>query len=238
MKKLIFILLCFCLMTFGSSARIIEVAPAGAWGVLGISGGSEPPAGAVISDDFSGDLSNWTQGVGTSVSIIGEELAFRDSASSGCIIHNTSLGTGNKWIRYRVPDQVNNGLLAIGSDASGNTLAIVIHTNSGYTLYHMVSFDEYDSDQGYESLTEQATGVGYNSAYMIGVTIDKSGKTVRMWANVTAEEPDSLTSWDSSAADATQTFSTSTIPGDRVGFGSWTSGPGSMSFDDFSAGDL
>ena len=41
MKKLIFILLCFCLTTFGSSARIIEVTPAGAWGVLGISGGGE-----------------------------------------------------------------------------------------------------------------------------------------------------------------------------------------------------
>ena len=39
MKKLIFILLCFSLLTFGSSARIIEVAPAGAWGSIGISGG-------------------------------------------------------------------------------------------------------------------------------------------------------------------------------------------------------
>ena len=44
MKKLIFILLCFSLLTFGSSARIIEVAPAGAWG-LGIiaSGGGGGP---------------------------------------------------------------------------------------------------------------------------------------------------------------------------------------------------
>ena len=39
MKKLIFILLCFSLLTFGSSAKIIEVAPAGAWGLLGICGG-------------------------------------------------------------------------------------------------------------------------------------------------------------------------------------------------------
>ena len=49
MKKLIFILLCFCLMTFGSSARIIEVAPAGAWGVLGISGGGAVAAGGECS---------------------------------------------------------------------------------------------------------------------------------------------------------------------------------------------
>ena len=39
MKKLIFILLCFSLMTFGSSAKIIEVAPAGAWGIGLIGGG-------------------------------------------------------------------------------------------------------------------------------------------------------------------------------------------------------
>jgi len=52
MKKLIFILLCFCLLTFGSSARIIEVAPAGAWGVLGISGGGAVAAGG---GDFCDD---------------------------------------------------------------------------------------------------------------------------------------------------------------------------------------
>ena len=49
MKKLIFILLCFCLMTFGSSAKIIEVAPAGAWGVLGISGGGAVVGGGDVS---------------------------------------------------------------------------------------------------------------------------------------------------------------------------------------------
>ena len=55
MKKLIFILLCFCLLTFGSSARIIEVAPAGAWGVLGISGGGaaeEAPGGTLIDTNL------------------------------------------------------------------------------------------------------------------------------------------------------------------------------------------
>ena len=50
MKKLIFILLCFSILTFGSSARIIEVAPAGAWGVLGISGGGAVAAGGTLID--------------------------------------------------------------------------------------------------------------------------------------------------------------------------------------------
>ena len=54
MKKLLFCLLCFCLMTFGSSAKIIEVAPAGAWGTMIIGGGSggEAPAGGT---DFTAD---------------------------------------------------------------------------------------------------------------------------------------------------------------------------------------
>ena len=72
MKKLIFILLCFSLLTFGSSAKIIEVAPAGAWGVLGISGGgavAEEPACAfdlcetfdATGYDNTGGAPNWTE---------------------------------------------------------------------------------------------------------------------------------------------------------------------------------
>ena len=69
MKKLLFILLCFSLLTFGSSARIIEVAPAGAWGVLGISGGGGAVAGGafeVISTqelDFNTDQDPATQDI-------------------------------------------------------------------------------------------------------------------------------------------------------------------------------
>ena len=59
MKKLIFILLCFSLMTFGSSAKIIEVAPAGAWGTMIIGGSGLPAAVGGWSDDFSGCTSGY-----------------------------------------------------------------------------------------------------------------------------------------------------------------------------------
>ena len=91
MKKLLLYLLCFCLLTFGSSAKIIEVAPAGAWGVLGISGGGgggAPPAGGQdyivdfteydASDDHvdggSGRQWNELTGSGTAVDVASDNL--------------------------------------------------------------------------------------------------------------------------------------------------------------------
>ena len=62
MKKLIFILLCFCLMTFGSSARIIEVAPAGAWGIGLIGSGGGAVAGGPSYQDFADDFSTQADG--------------------------------------------------------------------------------------------------------------------------------------------------------------------------------
>ena len=58
MKKLIFCLLCFCLMTFGSSAKIIEVAPAGAWGIgiIGSGGGGDVSVPAACVGDSSSEL--------------------------------------------------------------------------------------------------------------------------------------------------------------------------------------
>ena len=88
MKKLIFILLCFCLMTFGSSAKIIEIAPAGAWGIIGISGG-----GAVVeagagpwTDDFNRDNEtplggDWTTFAGDGINLVSNEASGTAAAS-------------------------------------------------------------------------------------------------------------------------------------------------------------
>ena len=79
MKKLIFILLCFCLMTFGSSAKIIEVAPAGAWGVLAMSGG-----GGAVADVTAPEWSS------TTVSADGDEVTVVFSEN----LNDTALGGG------------------------------------------------------------------------------------------------------------------------------------------------
>jgi len=57
MKKLLFCLLCFSLLTFGSSAKIIEVAPAGAWGTMIISGSG----GAAAAGQTFENLTTYTE---------------------------------------------------------------------------------------------------------------------------------------------------------------------------------
>jgi hypothetical protein len=126
----------------------------------------------------------------------------------------------------------------IASDSSGN-FASISCTSSGTDIQigdvsHYTTYTTWVSDEG---LSPQGTGLTYNSAQYIGITLDKTGKVVRFWNNVTAAAPDSVSSWDSRAADATQTF-TGTVPGDFIGFGSVTGSPTNVKFDDLTAGDF
>ena len=83
MKKLIFILLCFSLMALGPSARIIEVAPAGAWGVLGISGGGAVVGGEETSYDHNLSLE---ENAGTPTAVNNSDT----SKANWTCAHNTS----------------------------------------------------------------------------------------------------------------------------------------------------
>ena len=129
MKKLIFILLCFCLMTFGSSAKIIEVAPAGAWGVLGISGGGAVAAGG-------GECSVWlTKNYLTSddyyLGEVGETNVYyalqfvSDGVPSDVIQIKTSLCYGNQ---PEVGHTITGYIYADSSGPTGGVLATSSNT--------------------------------------------------------------------------------------------------------------
>ena len=110
MKKLI-ILLCFCLMTFGSSARIIEVAPAGAWGVLGISGGGAVAGGGADyteerTDTFSDTNTpptGWTESSGSWTEDSTE--MYRDAyASNNYIRFSTAITSADHYVCIKIND--------------------------------------------------------------------------------------------------------------------------------------
>ena len=97
MKKLLFCLLCFSLLTFGSSAKIIEVAPAGAWGTM-IIGGSGVAAVAAVPDILNETLENnppdsivWDTAGGTRV-------ADPHTASTGTYARSFDSDTGDYLI--------------------------------------------------------------------------------------------------------------------------------------------
>jgi len=141
MKKLIFILLCFCLMTFGSSARIIEVAPAGAWGVLGISGGGAVAAGGGgqnFYDGFAysdGDLET----VSSSVWVKGESGNGSYTVASSVIttnetnvyLYQTSTDTLNQWAIWKGVTVDNYAGAYFRSDGNMANTAYTLRNNEG-----------------------------------------------------------------------------------------------------------
>ena len=118
MKKLIFILLCFSLLTFGSSARIIEVAPAGAWGIIGISGG-----GAVA--EAGGDVAL----AGTLQTV---DAAAADGSSAITIDANAEVCVVASAYYYASADWTQDPFVSIGGALGGSnniTEASKIETN-------------------------------------------------------------------------------------------------------------
>ncbi len=189
----------------------------------------------LITEDFSGTLGNWTQS-GSYASISSGTLIF---TGEGMIRHNTACGTGDKWMRFRMPVTPNQtvGLLFSG-DASGNSLCCMfsIYDASTYQAGYLTRYTTYTTWAADQETAEYITWT-YNAAQYLGVTYEYTAKVLRFWGNVTAAAPTSITAWDGGACTATIT-STPANYGHYVGFGSWTSTPGTGCFDDFTAGDF
>ena len=126
MKKLIFILLCFSILTFGSSARIIEVAPAGAWGVLGISGGGAVAGGCstTIADAFGADTITsgvWVVNAGT-WQVTGGVMQQDDDDNAGMISYeNEETCTVDQWLQYEVAQYPSTSYMGGAFRFDGNT---------------------------------------------------------------------------------------------------------------------
>lgn len=193
----------------------------------------------LISVDFSSALSADFNGQTSVFSITGGTLT---ATGEGGILTKTSLGTGDKWMRFQIPVQgTSSGASGFSlGDSSGNSKTWILDRLSGGML--VVEYvTDYSTYTTWNSDTVMSSAVlgSLTAGNYIGVTFAPASNMVKVWTNVSAAEPDSVTSWDSSAADWTSTAITFKANSNYVGFLCWTSGgDGTNSRDNLTAGDF
>lgn len=185
---------------------------------------------SALTTDFNGTTGVWSNSGGTLT-----------NTGEGGILAKTSLGTGNKWMRVQIPVRGasgGNSGFALG-DASGNLVGwIVDRLASGALVFdNRTDYSTYNSWNADNSNNINVST--FTAGQYVGITLEPSTNSFRIWVNVTAAEPTSVTSWDSRAADATNTAATFKANSAYVGFiGFSSSGDGTNSYDNFTAGDF
>ena len=236
MKKLIFILLCFCLLTFGSSARIIEVAPAGAWGVLGISGGGAvAEGGGDLADDFTGGITDWTEVEGTWSGASGYAVPTELGAGPDAIlVYNTQTSTIDQWIEVKLTTVDSNGVTLRATNTGAATWdGFTVFADATYVyLYYYVDGD-FENISGLTGSPTWYWEHTFNAGDYMGIEIigTDAATTIYVWDNGTSSVPHA--SWG--AADFNSgAFATGITSGTYIGLSSWELGG---QLDDFKAGD-
>ena len=222
-------------MTFGSSARIIEVAPAGAWGVLGISGGgvvAEAPSWEIDEDFVS--IADWTIIAG-SWGPTSEQLDPDNSADGSEVIYSSGQTFTNDFQQYAKFEFKDKGsgqvylLLRLESDGSGYAMQF----NTSTDTVTWVAWDNW----GYQAEIQSAQSLTIDN--FIGAEVystegvGNSSTEIRVWTWNT--DPGARANWG--AVDVTFTDDPGTRvedTGDYVGFCVYE--PGTMLIDNLQGG--
>jgi len=192
----------------------------------------------LVNIDFSSALSVDFNGATSAANVTGGDLQF---TGEGFILTQTSMGTGDKWMRFAAPvlgTSECHVFFGLG-DSSGNVKGWSIYILSS-NLYlnpstYYTTYTTWDSDTPVSITTSTA----FTAGQYIGVTFEVSTHTVRVWSNVTDAAPASINSWNGRAADGSSTTITFVANSNYVGFGSDTSSGWSLnSVDNFTAGDF
>ena len=246
MKKLIFILICFSLLTFGSSARIIEVAPAGAWGIGLIGGGAPPPAGGgqAFTDAFAysdGELAsvsggNWTKLDGTNASLASNQVTLEDV----CFYEYTgqALDTDDGYACVRWVDDPSNsayGGIRFRSDGGVVNKAYVVRWESNAEVFAW----------RYCTASSSCTTFGSTKAHTLDdgdlFCIEWDGADaateVKMWDMGGGAMPARGTGHWADAADLTWNDPGENAVNAGTGVGLYNGAAGDIVIDDFYAGD-
>lgn len=177
----------------------------------------------------------WNDGGGGQASHSGGDIVF---GGEGAIFSKTDVGSGDVWMRFQIGavQLGENTGVAIG-DSSGNaTILIMTESVGDLHISYQSAYTTYTTWDTDASINNIIFGT-YSNAVAYGVTIDISTKTVYVWADVTNSAPDSLTSWDSGAANDSGTFSYTAYTG-RIGLGSFSSNPNSEAYAYFVGGNF
>lgn len=196
----------------------------------------------LVNIDFSGTLTtDFDKGAGTYASYSGGRLVF---SGEGMLLAKTSLGTGNKWMRFQAPTWTDDDQSvgpAIATSAGTGAVIVLNRANAtGNLSFFLCSqYTTYTTWANQDEFLSSTASAWTPATQTIGVTFEPSTNIVRIWPNVTAAAPTGINSWDGGAAPISETTSFDFgSTHDRLGFGSVTGAPPTHSFDNFTAGDF
>lgn len=236
-------------ITAGITALItlgLSVKEANAISLIGSGVASGGPSQPEISDDFSGDLSAWTNPLGTGAAFIHDtDNDNLDSPSStGVILHNTETSTINQYVAAKIVSAPAsyNGFILRNDGGTSNTSYTVRNAVGSNFDFRYCDGTEQTNCITVDTVALQTPAINDFWGVKISGTGSGSGTTVKVYfwvAGSYGSVPD-IANWDSDNTD-TATFDTSTIAdladtGKQLGF--YQGSTGSQTWDDFIAGSF
>lgn len=186
-----------------------------------------------ISDDFSGDLSNWTQDLNT-WSIDTGKIKSNNDSNTALIHHNTCVGSINQWVKVEFDTRGAGGgfgILLRSQDASNGN-------DNRYIVYEYGENDEiYWSDFDWNTIVSdiQHDSLDLSDGSYLGVMITGTGNDTILYVflNPAGDGP-----WAIGGADLTFTDNPTNAAdhGEYVGLYSNNGGADFIRGDNFSAG--
>ena len=205
-------------------------------GVAVTSGGGSPQS---FSDDFSGDLSDWTVIEG-SHSIVGGEMRLGTASYSPNIFQYSATACDgvNQYIKFSMDAQNYPQIYFRFTDGS-SPFYILAFSVSNDEITFIRTDDSTDATPDTFATRSHEISTG-DETY--GVTMEGTGTdvTIRVWYEPTADAPTSASLWDAGAPDLTVTENPTTPvdTGNYLGMGGAQASAGNIYLDDFFGGDI
>jgi hypothetical protein len=238
MRKLLILFLCLITSPVWAFSPAIQAVVGGSG-----AGGS---SGKSFTDDFNrGDNdtvgANWTEAY-QDWDISSNTVIFFTEDSVGVLVYSgQATDTINQYVKVKFADfQIS------GWDYPGVVVRYVNSTSPFYGIIHSAS-ENTITWQSFPVVEGNGTVIGSSSLTFatgdsLGVTIEGTGDDtiVRIWKNPTGAAPTTISSWGGSGPDVTLSDNPGTAAdtGKYVGIRGYKDAATTLSFDDFSGGDL
>lgn len=189
----------------------------------------------LVDDDFGTDTS---ANYGINVTVTGGTMTLDED---GLALHTTEITGTEIWARYII-ETVNgtNAGFAIG-DGSGNGFFIQLgDLASNLETVRFVEYDTYTTYAGNDDASSNVIGA-IDRTKQHGVTWDLTNNEVRIWDDVTADEPTAIGTWDGVGPDVGPIDYGAlgqTQDGNYLGYGTWDTGTPADELTLFAAGNI
>ena len=256
MKRILLCIVCLFALTFVSSrAAIIEVAPAGAWGVLGINGGGvvAGATGQTIVDDFTSYgsaeahlIANWQElsGAGATHINTSTDVMYTDAAESFSIIYDgQATDTITQYGAVRFAGDVTFTGLYFRSDGNASNRAYALRVDGADDIQWRDclghSCQDVDQPTAGDGTCNPTVSVGTGTSIGFRVTGIGTNTVLEVWA--WSGDPPAVTDGDVDTAwsspDCTLTGNPDAAANDGTYVGLYNGASDAGSFSLFRAGD-